>query len=339
VARRKTRVGFKERLAGYGILAVLGLITVWLLLQQSQFNPAVTVALRGAEVQGRTQSAAGASLAATAALIPEVEGFTPKGPAQSFGPDNLSDKINGKAELYLAAGFKEMSARSFTLDKAGQAHVEIFVYDMGSPTNAYAVFSAQRRPGSPDIPLTAHAYATSNALFFTRARFYVEMVADRAEAALQGPLKEYAAALLAGMPSEGGGTAPTTAGLLPREGLTADSVRLSAADTFGLEGFNQVYTGEYSVPGGTATAFAAHRDSPAQAEAEARRYRDFLAANGYRKIDSPAPPAGMELFSLDDSFEIVFVQGRTVAGVHDASSPEAALALGETLRTALKGKP
>jgi hypothetical protein len=237
--------GLQERLAGYGILAVLGLITVWLLIQQSQFNPAVTVALRGGEVQGRIQSAAGSSLAATAALIPEVPGFTPRGSAQSFGPENLSDKINGKAELYLAAGFKEMSARSFTLDEAGQAHLEILVYDMGSPDNAYAVFSAQRRPGSPDIPLTAHAYATPNALFFTRGPFYVEMVADRAEAAIQGSLKEYAAALVAKMPSEG--EVATPAGLFPPEGLTADSVRLSAADTFGLEGFNQVYTGEYAL--------------------------------------------------------------------------------------------
>jgi hypothetical protein len=64
-----------------------------------------------------------------------------------------------------------MSARSFTLDEAGQAHLEVFVYDMGSAANAYAVFSAQRRPGSPDIPLTAHAYATANALFFTQGRF------------------------------------------------------------------------------------------------------------------------------------------------------------------------
>ncbi len=214
MARRKTRVGLNERLAGYGILAVLGLITVWLLIQQSQFNPAVTVALRGVELQGRSPAVSGTAPAATASLIPKVPGFTPKGPAQSFGPENLSDKINGKAELYLAAGFIEMSARSFTLDKAGQAHVEVLVYDMGTPANAYAVFSAQRRPGSPDLPLTAHAYTTSNALFFTRARFYVEMVADRAEAAVESPLKEYAAALLAGMPSEGE-AAPTTAGLLP----------------------------------------------------------------------------------------------------------------------------
>ncbi len=336
MARRKTRVGFQERLAGYGILALLGVITVWLLVQQSHWNPAVTVALRGAELRGRTQGVSGTDLTATAALMPEVPGFTPRAATESFGPENLSDKINGKAELYLSAGFKEMSCRSFTLDGADQAHLEVFVYDMGAAANAYAVFSAQRRPGSPDIPLTAHAYATANALFFTQGRFYVEIAADRTSEALPDLLKAYATALVAKMPSEG--DTPGTARLFPKEGLTLDSVRLSAADTFGLEGFNKVFTGEYSVKGGNATAFVAERDTPVQAAADAQRYRDFLTANGYQKIQATGASEDLHLFALDNSFEIVFVQGRTLAGVHDASSPEAALALAETLRAALKGK-
>ena len=152
MARRKAKVGAAQKLTGYGILAVLGLIAVGLLIQQSRFNPAVIVAMRAPD-KGRPQAAAGQALAATAALIPEVDGFTPLAPTQSYGPDNLSDKIDGKAELYLSAGFKEMSCRSFGLGGAGGAHVEVFLYDMGSAPNAYAVFSGQRRSGSPSSPL------------------------------------------------------------------------------------------------------------------------------------------------------------------------------------------
>ena len=46
MARGKAKVGAAQKLTGYGILAVLGLITVGLLIQQSRFNPAVIVALR-----------------------------------------------------------------------------------------------------------------------------------------------------------------------------------------------------------------------------------------------------------------------------------------------------
>jgi hypothetical protein len=100
-----------------------------------------------------------------------------------------------------------------------------------------------------------------------------------------------------------------------------------------------VYTGEYSLKAGRATAFIARRDTPAQAQAEARRYLDFLAANGYKKIPAPGAPADLSAFSLEDSFEIVLVEGRTLAGVHDASSLAAALELAAKLRTALQGKP
>jgi hypothetical protein len=337
MARRKTKVGAAQKLTGYVILAVLGLITVWLLVQQSRFNPAVTVASRAPQLTGRPQSASGRALTATAALLPEVPGFTPLAPVESFGPENLSDKIDGKAELYLSAGFKEMSCRRFRVDAAGEVFVEVYLYDMGSASNAYAVFSGQRRPGSPNIPLTANAYATANALFFTQGRFYVELVADRASETLQSSLVAYATALLAKLPAEG--ETKDAKALFPHEGLAPDSVRLCAADTFGCEGLINVLTGEYTLKSGKATGFIAVRDTPEQAQAEAKRYLDFLAANGYQKVQTSGSPGDIPVLVLDNSFEMVFVQGRTLAGVHDATSLAAALELAGKLQTALKGKP
>ncbi len=336
MARGKTKVGTAQRLTGYGILTVLGLIMVGLLVQQTRFNPAVNVALH-APLRGQPQTAADRTPAATAALIPEIEGFTPLAPSESFGPENLSDKIDGKAELYLPAGFKEMSCRKFGLNTADKAYVEVFIYDMGSPSNAFAVFSGQRRPGSPTLPLTANAYATANALFFTQGRFYVEIVADQSSETLQRSLEAYAKALLAKLPAEG--EKQDEAALFPKEGLAPDTVRLCAADTFGCEGLINVHTGEYSLKSGKATAFMARRDTPKQAQAEARRYLDFLAANGFKKVEAPGPPGDFQVLALEDSFEIVFVEGQTMAGVHDATSAAAALELAAKLRDHLKGKP
>jgi hypothetical protein len=336
MARRKAKVGSTQRLTGYAILALLGLITVGLLIQQSRFNPAVIVSLRAPQPAGRVQAGSGQAQAATAALLPEVAGFTPLAAVESYNPDNLSDKINGKAELYLAAGFKEMSSRMFSLAGAEQTHVDVYLYDMGSAPNAYAVLSGQRRAGSPSIPLTANAYATSNALFFTQGKFYVEIVADRASETLKNTLSTFAEALLAKLPAQG--ETKSEAALFPKEGLAPDTVRLSAADTFGLEGFNNVLTGEYTLKSGKATAFIAQRDTPEQAQADAKRYLDFLAANGYKKIQAQGAPADLSAFSLEDSFEIVFVQGRILAGVHDATSQAAALELSNNLRAELKGQ-
>jgi hypothetical protein len=332
MARNKVkRVTAPQRITGYAILLVLGLITIWLLVQQSRFNPAVNVTL---ETQGPTErTLAGA----TVDLIPEVAGFTPVAPPKSYGPDNLSDKIDGKAELYLAASFKEMSCRSYTLDSPRGAHLEVFIYDMGSPQNAYAVFSSQRRSGSVPIPLTPNAYTTPNALFFTRGKYYMEMVADRALEDLPRSLEGYTTALLAKIPAEG--ETKNAAALFPPEGLALDSVRLNAADAFGLAGFDNVYTGEYTLKDGKATAFLAERQTPEQAQAEAKQYRDFLTANGYRVIQPSGGPKDMTVLGLDNSYEVILVRERTVAGVHDATSTAAALELARRMASTLQRTP
>ena len=116
-------------------------------------------------------------------------------------------------------------------------------------------------------------------------------------------------------------------------------MRLCAADVFSCEGLNNVLTGEYSLKGGKATAFVAQRHTPEEARAEADRYRNFLMANGYQKVQTPGPAGETPVLVLDNSFEMVLVEGRTLAGVHDATSMAAALELAGKLQTELKGKP
>lgn len=339
-------VGRRQRMAGYAILAALCAIALWLGLEQARFNPAVIVAMnapkgKGRVVGGAAGSASPAGQAATAAFFPDAPGFSALTPIETYDPETLSDKIDGKAELYLPAGFKEMSCRGYALagGTADGAHVDVYVYDMASPPGAFAVFSGQRRPGSGDVALGDNAYATPNALFFSKGPYYVEMVADRAAPGLEAALEGYATALLAALPAEeGGAKAASESALFPKEGLQTDTVRLSASDTFGLEGFGGVYTAEYRLERGEATAFLASRPTPGEAQAQADAYMAFLTANGYKELTPPGAPGSLRLFALDTSFEAVFVADSMLAGVHDASSREVAEELAARLKAALPEK-
>ena len=227
-----------------------------------------------------------------------------------------------------------MSCRGFGL---GATRVDVYLYELDTPQNAFAVFSGQRRPGSANLPLTANAYATANALFFTQGRFYVELVADKASDSLGASLEAYARALLAGLPAAE--EAPDAAAMLPSQGLTADSVRLNAADAFGLEGFNAVLTADYSLKAGEATAFVAKRQSPDEAKEQAGRYLEFLKANGYADAAPAAPGDGPRYMSLDNAFRGGPSSRATPwPGVHDASSLEAAKELAGMLAASLKGE-
>ena len=372
--------GSGQRRAAWTVLACLAAVACWLGLTQSRFNPAVLVALSPPPLTGSmagkmaaagpAQGVQGRALA-TAAPLEALPDVTPASPVESYDPATLSDRIDGKAELYLAANFKEMSCRAFLLPNG--AHVDASVYAQAAPKDAFAVLSAQRRPGSRPLPLAPDAYATENALYFTRANHYVELVADRADAATMADLERLAAALYAALPDgsaavaasptqtpapmpAAGPAAPPVPGptplaapavppvvdektLFPTAGLTADSLRLAAADAMGMAGFSNVYTAEYTLPAGSATALLAWRDAQATATAEARAFADFLTQNGYAAAPLPphAPPlpAGAVLLVADGSYEILWTRGRMLAGVHDATSRQAALELARELDAGL----
>ena len=337
MARAGSRVSAGEKAAGYAILAVLATTAVWLLISQAQFNPAVIVAMNHPKGAGRLvtgQQAGGASL--TASYLADLQGVAALSPVESYNPESLSDKIDGKAELYLASGFQEMSCRSFAAGDTGQARVEIYLYAMESSKDAFAVFSGQRRSGGEQLSLTTNAYATENAFFLTRDRFYIELVADQATPEIRPALEAQAQALLAVLPQEGSQSAD--AELFPAKGLHKDSVRLAVSDALGMEGLENVYTADYSLEHGEAGAFLAVRQSPEEALSQAGAYVKFLASNGFKQIQPAGSPPGATVMALDTMVQVVMAKGRVLAGVHDAVSPQAALELAGEVAKAVEGE-
>lgn len=339
-----------EALAGYAVLAVLAAFAVWLMLAQARFNPAVIVAMNHPKGAARLVAGQQTADSITARILAGGEtgsqadqgtsreealaGNAPLGPVEAYSAQTLSDKIDGKAELYLASAFQEMACRPFA---AGEARVEVFLYAMESPKDAFAVLSAQRRPGAQSLAFTPNAYATSNALFFTRERFYVELVADRASPELQPALESMAQALMAALPA-GTAQADTEQSLFPSTGLRAGSVRLAVSDALGMEGLANVYTAEYALAAGEAGAFLALRATPEEAARQAKAYIAFLENAGFKRTTPPGAPAGAVVMAFDTMVQVVMTQGRAFTGVHDAANPEAALELAREVATALEGK-
>lgn len=374
MAKRERSVSAGQRMASLAVLAVLCALAAWLLAARTHLNPAVEVALRAPalKAQAGQQAAspdaspdaaspeavdpnapAGARPATLAALLPETApGLKPLTRAESFTPASLSDKIDGKAELYLAAGFAGMACRSYQADQsAGGAHVDVYLYRMKTQDAAFAVFSGQRRPGAAQSGLAKNGYLTENALFLTHGADYIEVIADRAgaKAALETLAKAVLAALGGGA-DEAGAKGDAKAGasakgadaqpgdLFPKAGLKADSLRLTVADTFGFQGFANVYTADYDPGAGGGTAFLARRADAAEAKKAAQAYQRFLTDNGYAAQAQGGAPAGAVVLVMEGSVEILLVRGNILAGVHDAPDLASALKLANSLDAALKAR-
>ena len=94
----------KNLTGNYWVLLIIG-ASIW--ITQSQFNPAVLQ--KGAFFPKPTQKETSSQLSSNPHFLPLPEDIQPLTEAEIFDAGNLSDKINGKAELYLSAGFTRIS--------------------------------------------------------------------------------------------------------------------------------------------------------------------------------------------------------------------------------------
>jgi len=336
MAKARPRDKKGESKASLAVLAVLTAAAVWLALSQARFNPAVIVAMSHPKGAASVVGGTTVSDTVTSGYLSGLSQFPALSPVEGYNAETLSDKIDGKAELYLASGFEEMSCRAFAAPDASQTRVMVYLYAMGSPKDAFAVFSGQRRPGSEPLSLTQNAYSTENAVFFTAGRFYAELVGGGAGPELAPALESMAEALLAALPKDK--AAASEAELFPAKGLRADSVRLAVSDALGMQGLDNVYTADFDLDGKLASAFLAMRANGDDAASQAKAYADFLVANGFKRGDATGAPPGAVVFTMEGMAQVVMAQGKALAGVHDAPDVPTALALATELSRSITEK-
>ncbi len=319
--RPKQRSMVHQTIAAIAVLAVLCVVAAGVYFRQFDFNPAVTEVTGGLDVAPTGGEAFALDKFAPAALVPF-------GPPEKFEEGTLSQKINGKAELYLKAGFERLHCRRFAPRGAADKWIEVFVYDMGESRNAFAVYSQQRRSGAEKLDLGDNAYRTGNAVYFTRGPYYVEIVATAPDEELTEP----AMALARNFASQiGGGAQVDEKKLFPTEGLDASSMSLISDDAFGFSRLDNVFTADYTIDGGRALAFVSVRRSASGAGELARAYAEFLVENGGIAEEMETVPGATMIRDVFDMYEVVFARGRVLAGVHQAPDKTAAADLAEKL--------
>ncbi len=309
------------------ILSILVIIGAGIWMTQFHFNPGVLQ--KGAFLPKAAQTQPASPLPSNPHFLPLPQGIKPLTEAEIFDAGNLSDKINGKAELYLSAGFTRLVSQRFKDDGPGDLWMEAFVYDMGNSQNAFSVFSTQRREGSESLDLSENAYRTPNAVFLTHGRYYVEIIASKVSQEEHQPLKRMAETFIRKTPSEKPNL--NESALFPEDGLVQNSVALIASNAFGFDGLNKVYTAQYEFGDLGLMAYLSRRGSAAEATEMAAAYAKFLLAFGGKEIEAQLPIKGARLIEVLDTYEIVFSKGLYLAGVRDAANADQAKMLASRL--------
>jgi hypothetical protein len=196
-ANKHLKISKGERAASLAVLVALLGVVYWLYLTQFNLSPALTqrpAPMPHAKASGTIKAFTapkGIDLAALAG-----DRLRPISEPEYFTPDTLYHKINGKADLYLQAGFKSLTAQRLALKGKDELWCELLLYEQANSEQAFAVYSQQRRPGARQLEYHQKGYRSQNALYLTQGKYYLEMVAASPSPELKVALDQVARAFI-----------------------------------------------------------------------------------------------------------------------------------------------
>lgn len=104
--------------------------------------------------------------------LPAVEGWTINDEIEVFNPDNLFDRINGSAPLFIENNFREMTSLEYKKDKD---YITLQVYRHASPQDAFGMYASERSSELKNLPIGGEAQGDNANLFFYAGNIYVKM--------------------------------------------------------------------------------------------------------------------------------------------------------------------
>ncbi|NIP51690.1 MAG: hypothetical protein GWN55_14455 [Phycisphaerae bacterium] len=307
-----------ESAIGICLLAILFLIAVTILIKQSDYD------------MGRF----GIEKAVDESITATLRSLAPAGfemlSEEVYHADNLFEKINGKAPLYIESGFEKLFTQRLINKENKDLWMELFIFDMASLKNAFSVYSVQRRPNVQFLPDMQFGYRTADSPYFVHGKYYVEFIASSKSDELYKAIMEVAHNIQTNLPADKDEEIPELT-LFPQDNLVTGSPKLYLASAFGFEGFTDIFTAQYKLGEEIITAFFSKRPDSKEAQLVAKSYYDFLLENGGELKTAINKTLEGKVFDFYDTTEIVSAAGPFVYGIHEAESQKSAEKIAITL--------
>ncbi|HVM59845.1 MAG TPA: DUF6599 family protein [Verrucomicrobiae bacterium] len=316
--------GLAETCVGSIILLVLLSVAAGVFVKQFHYDRAMFVALTPSTsvVKSSAPAPSAPTETTTTAFIDLPGALKPLSAPETFTPDNLYDKIDGKAELYTSAGVVGMRCQRLALKNDPNAWMEFFVYDMDNLRQSFAVYSMQQRADAQPLDFATYAYKTKNALFFCCGRYYIEAVTAAPTEAMMAAMVSVSKLFVAKHPPQEIRVAELD--FFPREHQAPNSYMFQPENAFGFDKFKNVFSAKYTINGADVMAFLTIQPSAGDAAALSAAYQQFVLTNGGHELAGSGKVPTAKLAEMMGSVELVFARGKVVGGVHAAPNAEAA---------------
>lgn len=252
------------------------------------------------------------------------------GSAKIYDAKNLFELIDGEAELYFPYGFKRTIAITYAAANAGEK-IDAEVYEVGTPLDAFGVYSNYRDARSRLEPFGAEGFmGTTQAVFF-QDRFFVKIRLTGNRLGNRDALKASAEAVSRALPPNK--EMPDELRLLKVESVVPQTVRYKAQSVLGYDFFTMGLTADAVIATKPATLFVVIGMNSKDAEDTLSRFVAHLeqSKGRYRWEETPE---GRTLLAVDPLHKGVVAAsaGCYVVGAAKLSTPKEGLPMLAQLR-------
>lgn len=303
---KKRTPGNLEKAVGVGLLFLLLIIAISIYVKGQHYDPTIfspDVSKYQRNTGGNTPDLIDTNLSKDWKPMSEVE---------FYNVDNLYEKINGKAEQYLDYDVVGLQTVTF-INQDGKKFVDLYVYDMGEPINAFGIFSALRYPDELSIDLGQGGYR-SDGYFFWKGRYYTQIsLSDLGE-----DLDRFALKLARSIESQQEELPVELWGLdkFPEKNLMPNSIQYLKKQGLNLSFLDDVYTATYEKEGIEITAFLTKKKDELKAGGIFESYRNHFSKYGTIVDEIETESGTIIVGEVMGYYDVVFQKGDIVGGTN-----------------------
>ncbi|MDR1715429.1 MAG: hypothetical protein LBS20_06260 [Prevotella sp.] len=201
--------------------------------------------------------------------LPAIDGWTISDKVEVFSPENLFDRINGAAPLYIENNFREMTQMEYT---RGDDYISIQAYRHASPEDTFGMYASERSSELTFFPIGGEAQGDDSGIFFFAGNIYVKMWSSAQE-----NVSETMRAIATHLAGSIDATAdyPPVVNAFPKEDMIPYTEAYVTANYIGHTFLNMVYTAKYKIDNKTFQVFVVDAKSVDGAKDILNKYFTF----------------------------------------------------------------
>ena len=177
------------------------------------------------------------------AWMTPLPGWTLADETEVFNPDNLFDRINGAAPLFIENNFVEMTALEY---RKGDDYITLQAYRHATPQDAFGMYASERSDELQHFDIGGEAQGDAKSLFFFAGSVYVKMWSSTASDA-QEILRTAGKALAENIDARA--AYPPVVKAFPEKGKRPHSEAYITKGYIGHEFLQSVYVAKYEADG------------------------------------------------------------------------------------------